>query len=74
MWERGIRKIRSETDRPEVVEWLIRHYGYRIVGTAAKRHAFGNADEDHWIVLELELTETVIRLASEAQGLYSKER
>ena len=74
MWERGIRKIRSETDRPEVVEWLTRDYGYRIVGTAAKRHAFGTMDADHWTVLELDLDETVIRLASEAQGRYPKER
>jgi ribosomal protein S18 acetylase RimI-like enzyme len=74
MRERGIRKIRSETDRPEVVEWLTRDYGYRIVGTVAKRHAFGNTDEAHWTVLELELTETVIRLASEAQGMYPKAR
>ena len=74
MWERGIRKIRSETDRPEVVEWLIRHYGYRIVGTAPKRQPFGTMDVDHWTVLELDLDETVIRLASEAQGRSPKER
>jgi len=74
MWERGIRKIRSETDRQEVVKWLTRDYGYRIVGTAAKRHAFGNTNADHWTVLELDLDETVIRLASEAQGGHPKER
>jgi N-acetylglutamate synthase-like GNAT family acetyltransferase len=74
MWERGIRKIRSETDRSEVVEWLTRDYGYRIIGTAAKRHAFGNSEADHWTVLELDLDETVIRLASEAQGRYPRNR
>ena len=57
MWQRGIRKIRSETDRPEVVKWLVRDFGYRVVGTTAKRHAFGIAEVDQWTVLELELEE-----------------
>lgn len=55
MREIGIRKIRAETDRPEVVEWLVRNFGYRVVGTSSKRHAFGDSSIDCWTVLEMEL-------------------
>lgn len=55
MRESGIRKVHAETDRPEVVAWLVRNFGYRIVGTSSKRHTFGDSSIDCWTVLELEL-------------------
>lgn len=55
MREKGIRKVRAETDRPEVVEWLVRNFGHRIVGTTPKRHAFGDNNISHWTILEIEL-------------------
>ena len=73
MWERGIRKIRAETDRPEVVKWLTRNFGHRVVGTIAKRHPFGNPDVDRWTVLELELDERLLLDAGKAPGLSGKE-
>jgi len=54
MYARGIRTVRSESDRPETVQWLVGR-GHRIVGTLPKRHAFGSLDVDHWTVLELDL-------------------
>jgi N-acetylglutamate synthase-like GNAT family acetyltransferase len=57
MYARGIRRIRSESDNPRTIAWLVRRFGYRIVGTAPKRHPFGLADVDHWTVLECELRE-----------------
>jgi len=55
MREKGIRKVRSETDRPEVIEWMVANFGHRIVGTTPKRHAFGDKNIGHWTMLELDL-------------------
>lgn len=54
MFARGIRTIRSETDRPETVRWLIGR-GHRVVGTVPKRHAFGSPEITEWTVLEFDL-------------------
>lgn len=54
MFERGIRTIRSESDRPETVRWLIKR-GHRLVGTVPKRHDFGSHDITEWFVLEFDL-------------------
>jgi len=58
MRERGIRTVRTETDRPETIRWYVERFGYRIVGTNPKKHAFSLTDIDHWTVLELGLVET----------------
>jgi predicted N-acetyltransferase YhbS len=55
MKELGVERIRTEADRPEVVRWYQRKFGYRVVGTALKKHEFSLADVDHWTVLELDL-------------------
>jgi uncharacterized protein with GYD domain len=55
MRERGIRTVRTETDRPETVRWYVERFGYRIVGTNPKKHAFSLAGVDYWTVLELDL-------------------
>jgi N-acetylglutamate synthase-like GNAT family acetyltransferase len=51
----GVEEIFTETDRPEVIDWYVRKFGYRIAGTRRKKHAFSLADVDHWTVLELDL-------------------
>jgi predicted N-acetyltransferase YhbS len=55
MKTRGIILVRSETDRPETVKWYVENFGYRVVGTHAKKHTFSRPDIDHWTVLELDL-------------------
>jgi len=55
MYSRGVRTVRLESDRPESISWLVRHRGYKVVGTVPKRHAFGAPEIDHWTVLELDL-------------------
>lgn len=57
MRARGVRKVRTETDRPETVRWYVGNFGYRIVGTNPKKHAFSLPDVDVWTVLELDLGE-----------------
>ena len=55
MYARGIRKVYSETDRPENVNWLTKRFGYRIVGTVRKRHSFGDPTIERWTRLEADL-------------------
>jgi 3-keto-5-aminohexanoate cleavage enzyme len=55
MKRRGIRRVRTETDREETIRWYVRKFGYRIIGTNPKKHAFSLPDVDHWTVLELNL-------------------
>ena len=72
MLERGIRKVRAETDRPEVVAWLCRNFGHRVIGTIPKRHIFGNKDVDHWTMLELELDERLFIEPSGAEDAHGR--
>jgi len=55
MAARGIRTVRTETDRPETIDWYVRKFGYRVVGTNPKKHDFSLSDVDQWTVLELDL-------------------
>lgn len=57
MRARGVRKVRTETDRPETIRWYVSNFGYRIVGTNPKKHTFSLPDVDVWTVLELDLDE-----------------
>jgi N-acetylglutamate synthase-like GNAT family acetyltransferase len=51
MRARGVRKVRTETDRPETLRWYVRNLGYKIVGTSRKKHDFSRSNIDHWTVL-----------------------
>ena len=55
MIRRGFRRVLSETDRPETIDWYVRHFGYRISGTHPKKHTFSLPDVDEWTILELDL-------------------
>lgn len=57
MRRRGIKTVRTETDRPDTIRWYVERFGYRIVGTNPKKHAFSLPDVGHWTVLELDLAE-----------------
>jgi len=52
---RGIRHVRTETDRPETIAWYQRKFGYRVAGTVPKKHAFSLEHVPHWTVLILDL-------------------
>ncbi len=52
----GILSILTETDRPEVIDWYVRKFGYRVAGKRRKKHAFSLQGIDYWTVLELDLT------------------
>jgi N-acetylglutamate synthase-like GNAT family acetyltransferase len=55
MKQRGIMKVRTETDRPETIDWYVRKFGYKVVGINPKKHAFSLPGVDSWTVLELDL-------------------
>ena len=55
MKSRGIKKVRTESDRPETIDWYIRKFGYKVVGRNRKKHPFGLKDIDYWTELEVDL-------------------
>jgi 3-keto-5-aminohexanoate cleavage enzyme len=55
MQGRGIRSLRTESDRPPVIHWYINQFGYRVVGKNPKKHDFGWSGADAWTILEVEL-------------------
>ncbi len=55
MKARGIRKVHTETDREDTINWYIRKFGYVQTGTNPKKHDFSLADVDEWTVLQLDL-------------------
>lgn len=55
MKARGFKRVHTETDRTETVDWYIRKFGYKKVGTNPKKHDFSLKDVDHWTVLKLDL-------------------
>lgn len=53
---RGLTRVRTETDRPEVIHWYMEKFGYRRSGTRKKKPPYlGLTNCDHWTVLELNL-------------------
>ncbi|HZQ73385.1 MAG TPA: GNAT family N-acetyltransferase [Burkholderiales bacterium] len=55
MHSRGVRKVRTEADRPDAIAWYVHKFGYRITGTVRKKHPFSLEDVGEWTVLELDL-------------------
>jgi ketopantoate reductase/GNAT superfamily N-acetyltransferase len=55
MWRRGVRRVRTETDRDVTIDWYIRKFGYVRTGTNPKKHDFSLPDVHEWTVLELDL-------------------
>lgn len=53
---RGLSRVRTETDRPEVIHWYLEKFGYSRVGSRKKKAPYlGLKDCDAWTVLELRL-------------------
>jgi N-acetylglutamate synthase-like GNAT family acetyltransferase len=51
----GIQNVKTECDRPEVIDWYIKKFGYRIAGKSPKKHDFCRHDVNYWTVLNLDL-------------------
>ncbi len=52
MKKAGYSTVRTETDRPETIQWYIKYFNYKIIGTNPKKHPFSMSEIDHWTVLE----------------------
>jgi predicted N-acetyltransferase YhbS len=51
----GVRHVRTEADRPEAIDFYVRKFGYKVTGTAPKKHDFSLPEVREWTVLTLEL-------------------
>ncbi len=55
MKKRGFKRVRTETDRPETIQWYKRKFGYEVFGKIEKRYKFSLEAVDHWTQLEMDL-------------------
>jgi len=53
--DKGFRTLRTETDRPETIQWYRQKFDYRRVGVNPKKHEFSLPDVLYGTVLELDL-------------------
>ena len=67
MREAGASKVITNTDRPELISWLIRDYGYRRVGEVEKLHPFGRPDVDRWTTLEASMADATAGMSRSSQ-------
>ena len=51
----GATKITTNADRPQVIAWYKKHWGYREVGTLPKLHSFGDDAVAEWTTLEMDV-------------------
>lgn len=55
MAAQGATKITTNADRPQVIAWYKKHWGYREVGKLAKLHSFGDDAVAEWTTLEMDV-------------------
>jgi|GEM_PF-9324 len=53
----GVRSLVTNADRPEVIAWYQRNFGYRPIGYVKKVMSFGDPDLDQWTTLQTDLYE-----------------
>jgi N-acetylglutamate synthase-like GNAT family acetyltransferase len=59
MLRKGIKKVITNTDAPETIEWYKKNFGYKEVGRLKKYHEFANPLIDYWTTLECDLQQWV---------------
>ncbi len=55
MAAQGATKIPTNADRPQVIAWYKKHWGYREVGRLPKLHSFGDDAVVEWTTLEMDV-------------------
>ena len=55
MYKAGIKKVITNADRPDIILWYKKHYGYREIGKLKKVASFGLDESEHWTTLEMDL-------------------
>ena len=59
MARKGIRKVITNADRPETIEWYKEHFGCREIGKLRKVHEFGDPGIQWWTTLEMDVAEWI---------------
>jgi len=57
LYEQGVRTVTTNADRPDVIVWYKKHFGYREVGTLGKMCSFGLEDVPEWTTLRMDLSQ-----------------
>ena len=55
MHKAGVNKVTTYADRPKIILWYKKHYGYYQTGTVKKVSSHGLDEIDHWTTLEMNL-------------------
>lgn len=55
MHKAGVKKVTTNADRPDIIVWYKKHFGYYEIGRLAKISPFGLTDVDSWTTLETDL-------------------
>jgi GNAT superfamily N-acetyltransferase len=72
MLDAGVTRVVTNTDRPGLIAWLVRDYGYRKVGEVPKLHEFGLPDVDAWTTLEAPMHRAAAGMDGAARELGSE--
>jgi 3-keto-5-aminohexanoate cleavage enzyme len=57
MHEAGVRRVTTNADRPEIILWYKKHFGYHEIGTLEKLCPFGLIDVPNWTTMQMDLVE-----------------
>lgn len=57
MYSLGIKKVTTNADRPDIILWYKKHFGYRVVGKLEKLISFGEKTIGSWTTLEMNLVD-----------------
>ncbi|MGW8168721.1 MAG: GNAT family N-acetyltransferase [Sulfurovaceae bacterium] len=55
MHDAGVKKVTTNADRPDIILWYKKHYGYKEVGKLKKIASFGLDEKEHWTTLQMDL-------------------
>ncbi|HSR74090.1 MAG TPA: GNAT family N-acetyltransferase [Sulfurovum sp.] len=55
MYQKGVKKVTTNADRPDIILWYKKHYGYKEIGRLKKIASFGLDDKEYWTTLEMDL-------------------
>lgn len=55
MYDLGVKKVTTNSDRPDIIAWYKKHYGYYEIGKLKKLCSFGLETVDEWTTLEVNL-------------------
>lgn len=55
MYEKGVRQVITNADRPSTIKWYKKNYGYHEIGRIKKNSSFGDDSIDFWTTIEMNL-------------------